>query len=78
MTTNRRPKGVLFNKLFIFIQNLFHFLKEVKSAIPNTFYYERNNNKIKDIIEWAKKRDFTDVMVFYEKQGLPRNIYYYS
>ena len=62
MTTNRRPKG-----------GIFHFLKEVKTAIPNTYYYQRDNNRIKDIIEWAKKREFTDIMVFYEKHGNPRN-----
>lgn len=53
---------------------MFAFLKEIKSAIPNVYYYERENNKIKDIIEWAKKREFTDVMVLYEKHGKPRKL----
>ncbi|CDW75412.1 ribosome production factor 1 [Stylonychia lemnae] len=56
MTTNRRPKG-----------GIFDFLKEVKDAIPNTEYYERKNFRIKQVIEWAIKRDYTDILVFYEK-----------
>mmetsp|Transcript_29372 Transcript_29372/g.39715 ORF Transcript_29372/g.39715 Transcript_29372/m.39715 type:complete len:135 (-) Transcript_29372:364-768(-) len=63
MTTNRRPSGKIFD-----------FLKEVKTAFPNTEYYERKNFLIKDIIEWAKERDFTDVMVFYEKNGKPHTL----
>jgi ribosome production factor 1 len=51
---------------------LFDFLKEVKDAVPNTEYYERKNFRIKQIIEWAKERDFTDIIVFYEKHGNPR------
>jgi rRNA maturation protein Rpf1 len=49
-------------------------LKEVKEAIPNTEYYERKNFLVKDIIEWAKKRDYTDLMLFYEKHGNPRKV----
>jgi rRNA maturation protein Rpf1 len=40
MTTNRRPKGKIFD-----------FLKEIKAAIPNVEYYERKNFLIKDVIE---------------------------
>ena len=53
ITTNRRPKGDIFN-----------FLKELKITIPNVEYYPRENFKIRDIIEWSKERDFTDIMVF--------------
>jgi ribosome production factor 1 len=63
MTTNRRPKG-----------DIFSFLKEVKQAIPNTYYYERKNFRVKDIIEWAKKREFTDLLLFYEKHGKPHTL----
>jgi hypothetical protein len=35
-------------------------------------YYERKNFLVKQIIEWAKTRDFTDLMLFYEKHGKPR------
>lgn len=53
VTTNRRPSG-----------SIFDFLKELKTTIPNMEYYERANFKIKDIIEWAKEREFTDIMIF--------------
>ena len=46
----------------------------MKSAIPNTYYYERKNFRIKDIISWAKKRDFTDLLLFYEKHGNPHTL----
>jgi ribosome production factor 1 len=52
MTTNRRPKGKIFD-----------FMKELKITIPNMEYYPRDNNKIKDIIEWSKEREFTDIVV---------------
>lgn len=53
VTTNRRPKGDIFN-----------FLKELKLTIPNLEYYPRQNFKIREIIEWCKEKDYTDIMVF--------------
>jgi ribosome production factor 1 len=29
---------------------------------------------VKDIINWAKKRDFTDLLLFYEKHGSPHTL----
>lgn len=63
MTTNRRPKG-----------NIFAFLKEIKEAIPAVEYYERKNFKVKDIIEWGKKRGYTDLLLWYEKHGNPHTL----
>ena len=63
ITTNRRPKG-----------DIFQFLKELKITIPNVEYYPRGNNKIRDIIEWSKERDFTDIMIFQEKWGKPHSM----
>jgi ribosome production factor 1 len=63
MTTNRRPKGKLFD-----------FLKEIKGAFPATEYYERKNFEIKKVIEWAKERGFTDLMLWYEKHGKPHSL----
>ena len=63
MTTNRRPKG-----------GLFQFLKEIKEAIPSVEYYERQNFKVKDIIEWGKKRGYTDLLLWYEKHGSPHTL----
>ena len=78
LTTNRRPKGVRIIESVIncIIQEIFNFLKEIKQTIPNLYYYERKNFLVKDIIEWAKKREFTDLMLFYEKHGKPRNFNY--
>jgi len=63
VTTNRRPKG-----------DIFDFLKELKITIPNMEYYPRENFKIKEIIEWSKERNFTDIMVFQEKWGKPHSL----
>ncbi len=63
MTTNRRPKGKIFD-----------FLKEIKNVFPNTEYYERKNFQIKNVIEWAKPRGFTDLMLWYEKNGKPHSL----
>jgi len=63
MTTNRRPSGKLFD-----------FLKDLKNTIPNSFYYERKNFRIKDIVEWAGKKDFTNLLVFVEKNGIPHTL----
>jgi ribosome production factor 1 len=63
LTTNRRPKG-----------GVFHFLKEIKTAFPNLEYYERKNYLIKDVIEWAKQKNFTDLMLIYEKHGKPHSL----
>lgn len=77
LTTNRRPRGVstpsIFNLTFKF-QKLFGFLKEIKSAFPGVEYYERKNYLIKDMIEQAKERGFTDLMLIYEKMGKPRKL----
>lgn len=53
VTTNRRPKGKIFD-----------FLKELKITIPSIEYYPRENFRLKEIIEWSKEREYTDIMVF--------------
>lgn len=80
VTTNRRPNGVsehiediFFNSLY-FVQNIFPFLKEIKTTIPNVEYYPRKGFKIKDIIEMSKDKKFTDIMVFQEKNGKPHSL----
>lgn len=60
--------------MLTYLQGIFHFLKEIKTAFPNLEYYERKNYLIKDVIEWAKERGFTDIMLFYEKHGKPRKL----
>lgn len=63
MVTNRRPSG-----------GVFDFLKELKNSIPNLHYYERKNFKITDIVEFAKNRGYTDLIVIYEKKGVPHTL----
>ena len=63
MVTNRRPS-----------RGVFQFMKELKTAVPNLHYYERKNYKLKDIIEFAKNREYTDVMIIYEKRGEPHTM----
>ena len=76
ITTNRRPKGVsfIFCYFIIIIQKIFDFLKELKITIPNVEYYPRENYRIKEIIEWSKDRDYTDIIVFQEKWGVPHSM----
>ena len=50
-------------------------MKEIKQAIPAVEYYERKNFKVKDIIEWGKKRGYTDLLLWYEKHGSPRKFH---
>ena len=61
LTTNRRPKGKIFD-----------FLKEIKASIPGCEYYERKNFEIKKVIQQAKKEGFTALLLWYEKNGIPR------
>jgi len=65
MTTNRRPKGKIFD-----------FMKEIDSCIPNIEYWPRKNIPIKNIIKQAKEsgKGFTDLMLWYEKNGIPHSL----
>ena len=63
ITTNRRPSG-----------KMFEFLKDLKAIIPNAYYYERKNFKIKDILKWASNKKFTNVIIFIEKGGVPHTM----
>lgn len=65
MTTNRRPKGKVFD-----------FMKEIDSCIPNIEYWPRKNIPIRDIVKQAKESDkgFTDLMIWYEKNGKPHTL----
>lgn len=50
---------------------LFKFIKEIKDAIPNTFFYYRKKYNLKEIIEQAKEKGFTHVVVVYERLRKP-------
>ena len=47
-------------------------MKEIKDMIPGVEYYQRDNHQMKKVIEEAKTKGFTDLMLFYEKMGKPR------
>lgn len=64
MTTCDHPSAELFN-----------LLKELIHVIPNCSYYKRKEYPLKKIIEYAKKKDFTDLMVFAEKHKKPNGVY---
>ena len=49
-------------------------MKEIKAAFPGIEYYERKNHLVKTMIEEAKERGFTDLMLWYEKHGKPHSL----
>ncbi|CAD7948563.1 unnamed protein product [Amoebophrya sp. A25] len=64
LTTNLKPS-----------KRMFDFLKELVEVIPNTKYYKRKGLGLKQIIEYAKKRDFTMLFVVTEKAKTPNGLY---
>lgn len=51
--------------------SIFKFMKEMKETIPNSYFYYRKKNNLKDIIELAKEKGFTDIIVVYERLKKP-------
>ncbi|CAD7965307.1 unnamed protein product [Amoebophrya sp. A120] len=64
LTTNLKPSTKMFD-----------FLKELVEVIPNTKYYKRKGLSLKQIIEYAKKRDFTMLMVVTENKKKVNGMY---
>jgi ribosome production factor 1 len=56
VTTRPRPSS-----------NLFHFIGDLMRFFPQLFYYPRKHFSVKDICEFAGKRNFTHLMVLSEK-----------
>lgn len=50
---------------------IYRFMKELKEFIPNSYFYYRKKFNLKDIIEMAKEKGFTDVIVVYERLRKP-------
>jgi ribosome production factor 1 len=50
---------------------IFKFMKELKELIPNSYFYYRKKYNLKDIIEIAKEKGITDVIVVYERLRKP-------
>lgn len=57
MTTSEKPSGYMFD-----------FLKEIKTAIPNCFYWPRRNYSLQEICQYAPNKGYTDIMVWRENQ----------
>lgn len=55
VTTSRKPSGAMFK----FLENLFE-------TLPNATYYARRDYEVKRIVEYAKGRGFTDLLVWNE------------
>ena len=57
LTTSRKPSG----EMFKFLENLF-------TVIPNAYYYARRAYHIQEIVKHATARGFTDLLVFNENK----------
>lgn len=51
--------------------SIFKFVKELKDVIPNSYFYYRKQYNLKDIVESAKEKGFTDIIVVYERLKKP-------
>lgn len=50
---------------------IFKFMRELKDTIPNSFFYYRKKVPLTEIIEMAKEKGFTDIIVVYERLRKP-------
>jgi ribosome production factor 1 len=50
---------------------IFKFMREMKETLPNSYFYYRKKHNLKDIIELAKGKGFSDVIVVYERLRKP-------
>ena len=71
VTTCRKPSRVMFK-----------FLEDFLTIVPSCYYYARRDYEIKKIVEYAKNREFTDVLVVNENHkkvhvGKCSNVYYH-
>lgn len=46
---------------------LYHFIRDLISLIPNAFYYKRGTFDIKEIVQFATNKEFTHLIVLSEK-----------
>ncbi|ANQ06735.1 U3 small nucleolar ribonucleoprotein [Plasmodium coatneyi] len=63
ITTSRNPSS-----------QLECFAKEFKLLIPNSEKINRGSYFIKDILNFARKNNITDVIIIHEYKGIPRNL----
>ena len=50
---------------------IFKFVRELKETIPNSYFYYRKQFNLKEIIEQAKEKGFTAVIVVHERLRKP-------
>jgi len=55
ITTNYKPT-----------KRMIEFIMDLLKLVPNSFYYSRKKYAIKKVIEYAKEKDFTDIIVINE------------
>lgn len=60
ITTSRRPSS-----------KLVQFQKEVSLLFPNSIRFNRGAYKMKDIVEAAERREFSDIILLHEHRGEP-------
>ena len=63
---NARPPNVLLTTGFTCSKLMYRFLSEMLEVFPAATYYKRKGYSLKKIVDYAKNRDFTDVVVFNE------------
>ncbi len=63
ITTSRRPSS-----------KLIQFQKEVNLLFPNSIRFNRGAYKLKDIVDAAERREFTDIVLVHEHRGEPDGI----
>jgi len=51
--------------------SIFNFVKELKDFIPNSYFYYRKKYNLKEIVESAKEKGFTDIVIVYERLRKP-------
>ena len=55
---------------------IFRFMRELKETIPNSYFYYRKKVALKDIIEMAKQKGFSDIIIVYERLRKPYRLVY--
>jgi ribosome production factor 1 len=63
---NERPPKVLLTTCYRPSKVMYTFLSEMLEVFPSAQYYKRAGFPLKKIVEFASKRDYTDVVVFNE------------
>ncbi|CAM8941855.1 unnamed protein product [Rhodiola kirilowii] len=57
--------------MFIIVQRGPAFIAELLTVIPNAHYYKRGTYELKKIVEYAKKKDFTSLIVVHTNRREP-------